>query len=485
MEFDSSAFAERRTHFSQAIGDGFAVIPGGQETVRNHDNTYPFRQDSDFFFLTGFPEPDAVAVINPSHITDRYVLFVRPKDRLRETWDGYRAGVEGAVAKYGADAAFPIDELGKKLREYAVDRSTIFYQLGNARHDNTIMSLLQASGDQRVRSGWTVPSRLENPGHVLHELRLIKTGPEIERLVRACEISSHAHREAMRYAEPGMFEYQVQGALEFVFRQHGSERDGYPSIVGSGPNACILHYRENQRRMEDGDLVLIDAGAEYGYFSADITRTFPVSGTFTAPQRAIYDVVLAAQQAALTDSRPGGTLTGQHHTARRLVSEGLVDLGVIPGDAERAYEMGMDREFFMHGTGHWLGMDVHDAGRYRVDRKSRPLEPGMAFTVEPGVYLDPGRPTVSFRLLAYDEEAERERAYEIGPAAARTELDEARQAAETVDHEVPAEFLGIGVRIEDDVLITEDGHLNMTAAVPTDPDEIETLCAEASVLPRL
>ncbi|MDH3605442.1 MAG: aminopeptidase P N-terminal domain-containing protein [Acidimicrobiia bacterium] len=485
MDFDTASFALRRTQFSEAIGDGFAVVPGGQEKVRNHDNTYPFRQDSDFFFLTGFPEPEAVAVINPTHPTDKYVLFVRPKDRMRETWDGYRAGVEGAVNTYGADAAFPMSDLAKKLREYAVDRTSIFYQLGNARFDDIITSLFQTSGDQRVRSGWTVPSRLENPGHILHELRLVKSAPEAERLVTACEISAHAHREAMRFAQPGMFEYQLQGALEFIFRQHGSERDGYPSIVGSGPNACILHYRENQRRMEDGDLVLIDAGAEFDYFSADITRTFPVSGTFTAPQRAIYEVVLAAHQAALAGSHPGGSLAAQHATARRVVAEGLVELGLIPGDAERAYEMGMDREFFMHGTGHWLGMDVHDAGRYRVDRKPREFEPGMAFTVEPGVYIDHRHPQVTFRLHRFDEEGDRIRAYEIGPAAARAELAAAREKSDSIDHDIPSEFLGIGVRIEDDVLITEDGHRNMTEAVPVLPDEVEALCAEASALPRL
>ncbi|MDH3540936.1 MAG: M24 family metallopeptidase, partial [Acidimicrobiia bacterium] len=273
--------------------------------------------------------------------------------------------------------------------------------------------------------------------------------------------------------------------LEYVFRHLGSPRDGYPSIVGSGPNACILHYTENRRQMEDGDLVLIDAGAEYGQFSADITRTFPVGGTFTPPQRAIYDVVLAAQEAALAECRPGGTLTAQHRAARRAIACGLVDLGVLPRDAEDSYAMGHDREFFMHGTGHWLGLDVHDAGRYRVDGEPIALAPGMAFTVEPGVYVDPKRPVVEFAVLDYDEDALRQATYELGPEEARKQREAVRAAADKLEHEVPAEFLGIGVRIEDDILITEDGYRNLTFGVPTDPAEIEALCAEVSALPRL
>lgn len=485
MEFDLAPFEQRRAEFVGQLADGVAVIPGGRETARNFDVSHPFRQDSDFYFLTGFPEPDAVAVFNPSHPTDKYVLFVRPRDRDREIWDGYRAGVEGAVGDYGADAAYPISELGKKLREYVVDRTTLFYQLGDARFDDRVVALLQTSGDQRVRGGWTVPVKVENPKPILHEMRLFKTPSEADRLRRACEISVEAHAEAMRFAAPGLFEFQVQAAIEFVFRQLGSLRDGYPSIVGSGPNACILHYIENRRQMEDGELLLVDAGAEYGHFSADITRTFPVSGTFTAPQRAVYEVVLAAQRAVIDECAPGSTLDAHHQTARLLITEGLVDLGVVPGPVSDAFEMGFDREFFMHGTGHWLGMDVHDAGRYRIDRKSRALEPGMAFTVEPGVYVDPHRPRVEFAVLEYDEVAQRELAYEVGREEARSQLENRREAAEKRVHDVPAEFLGIGVRIEDDIFITTDGHENLTAGVPTDPEDVEGLCAEAARVPML
>jgi Xaa-Pro aminopeptidase len=293
------------------------------------------------------------------------------------------------------------------------------------------------------------------------------------------------HAEAMRFTRPGLFEYQVQAALEYVFRSRGSPRDGYPAIVGSGPNGCILHYTENSRQIADGDLLLIDAGAEYGQFAADITRTFPVNGTFTAPQRAVYNVVLAAQRAALAECRPGSTLVAQHAAARRTITAGLVDLGLLPRGAEDSYAMGHDREFFMHGTGHWLGLDVHDAGRYRVDRRPRLLEAGMAFTVEPGVYLDPKRPTVEFALLEYDEDAERQLKYELGAEEARRRLQAARAEAESISHTIPPEFLGIGVRIEDDVLITADGYRNLTTALPTDPDTVEALCAEASALPVL
>ena len=485
MPFDALAFELRRKAFAEEIGDAVAIIPGGREAVRNHDVTYPFRQASDFFFLTGFPEPDAVAVINPSHPSERYVLFVRPKDREREIWDGYRVGTTGAVDQYGADASYPIADLEQKLSEYAVDHSKIYYQLGNPHFDDKIVALLENSGDQRTRSGWTVPSSVESPTPILHEMRLFKTAPEVESLIKACEISVKAHKEAMRYVQPGMYEFHAQAVVEFVFRSLGSPRNGYPSVVGSGPNSCILHYVENNRQMENGDLLLIDAGAEFGQFSADITRTFPVNGKFTAPQRAIYDIVLAAETEGVSMSGPGGTLQDLRHATRRTLTRGLVDLGLVPGGFDDAYAMGMDREFFMHGTSHWLGLDVHDAGRYRVDRQARALQEGMAFTVEPGLYVDPKRPMVSFALTEYDEEANRNLAYEVGPSEARKQIEERREAAEHIEHPIPPEFLGIGIRIEDDVLVTDDGFTNLTEGVPRHPDEIEALCAEPSSFPVL
>ena len=289
MSPDLAPFFERRQRFTAAIGDALAVIPGGVESLRNGDVHYEFRQASDFFFLTGFDEPDAVAVINPAHAKERFVLFVRPRDREMEIWNGRRAGTEGAIATYGADAAYTIDQLDAKLREYAVERPVLYYRLGTAAFDGRITRLVAELRAARAR-GFPSPVRIEDPGPLLHDLRLRKTDAELARLRRACAISRDAHAEAMRAARPGMHEYEVQAVLEYVFRVNGSARNAYPSIVASGSNACILHYVENTRRMQDGDLLLIDAGCEYGYMAADITRTFPVNGRFSGPQRAIYEI---------------------------------------------------------------------------------------------------------------------------------------------------------------------------------------------------
>ena len=310
MAVDLAPFLERRRRFAEALGDGLAVIPGAREAARNADTDFEFRQDSDFYFLTGFDEPDAVAVFNPSHAKERFVLFVRPRDREQEIWTGRRAGVEGAIAAYGADAAYTIDELDARLREYAIDRASLVYRLGNPHYDARVTRLVSEMRGIRVR-GFTTPVRIEDPGPILHELRLRRAPEELARQRRACEISRDAHIEAMRFARPGQYEYEVQAALEFVFRKGGSPRNAYPSIVASGPNACILHYNENRRRMEDGDLLLIDAGCEWGYHAADITRTFPVNGRFTAPQRRVYEVVLRAQRAGIAAARPGADCLGR------------------------------------------------------------------------------------------------------------------------------------------------------------------------------
>ena len=483
MSPDLAPFFERRQRFAAAIGDALAIIPGAAEWPRNGDVHFEFRQASDFFFLTGFDEPDAVAVVNPAHAKERYVLFVRPRDREMEIWNGRRAGVEGAIATYGADAAYPIDQLDAKLREYAVDRAAIHYRLGNTAFDGRITRLVAELRAARAR-GFTTPVRIEDPGPLLHELRLRKTPAEITRLRRACEISREAHAEAMRYARPGLHEYEVQAALEFVFRTRGSARNAYPSIVASGANACILHYVENTRRMEDGDLLLIDAGCEYGYMASDITRTFPVSGRFSGPQRAIYEVVLRANQAGIAAARPGVKYEAIHDAARRVLTEGLVDLKLLPRNVADSLAMHHYREFYMHGTGHWLGMDVHDVGDYRMHGASRALEAGMVFTVEPGLYFDPERESVSFSLREYSEEEQWERRYRMGMAAAKKVEEEEKAKAQTITHPVPKEFRGIGIRIEDDILITAGGHENLTAGTPKTIDEVERTCAEASRLPR-
>jgi len=483
MAFDLSPFVDRRRRFAEAIGDSLAIVPGAREALRNADTHFEFRQDSDFFFLTGFDEPDAVAVINPGHAKERFVLFVRPRDREMEVWNGRRAGVEGAVARYGADAAYPVEELDAKLREYAVDRAAIVYRLGNPLHDARITRLIAEMRSARAR-GLVAPTRIDDPGPILHELRLRRSPEELTRQRRACQISRDAHIEAMRYARPGQHEYEVQAALEFVFKKGGSPRNAYPSIVASGPNATILHYSENTRRMEDGDLLLIDAGCEWGYHAADITRTFPVNGRFTPPQRRIYEVVLRAQQAAIDAARPGARYEAMHEAARRALVEGLVDLELLPRGVEDSLAMHHYREFYMHGTGHWLGMDVHDVGDYRVRRQSRVLEPGMVLTVEPGLYFDPERESVTYRLREYSEEEAWERRVRLGAAAAKKIEDEEKARAEAVTHPVPPEYRGIGVRIEDDVLITEGGAEILTAGTPKTIEDVERTCAEPPRLPR-
>ena len=480
---DLETFIDRRRRFAEAIGDGFAIIPAAREVARNSDVHYEFRQDSDFFFLTGFDEPDAVAVFNPSHVKERFVLFVRPRDREMEIWNGRRAGVEGAVATFGADAAYPVDQLDQKLREYALDRDTLFYRLGNPAYDARITRLL---GELRAlqRRGHGAPRRLEDPGPIIHEMRLRRSPAELARHRKACELSRDGHIEAMRYARPGMYEYQVQAAMEFVFRAGGSPRNGYPSIVASGPNACILHYSENDRLMQNGDLLLIDAAAEYGYHSSDITRTFPVNGRFTAPQRAIYEVVLRAQLAAIEAAKPGARYEAIHEAARRVLAEGLVDLKLLPRSIDDSLAMHHYREFYMHGTGHWLGMDVHDVGDYRIAGESRVLEAGMVFTVEPGLYLDPDREEVTFHLREYNELEMWERRDRLGIAAAKKLEDEEKAKAQTVTHRIPEEFRGIGVRIEDDILVTPTGYDVLTAGTPKTIDDVERTCAEPPRLPR-
>jgi Xaa-Pro aminopeptidase len=484
MAFDLAPFLERRRGFADSIGDALAIIPAARETARNADTNYEFRQSSDFYFLTGFDEPDAVAVINPGHAKERFVLFVRPRDREMEIWNGRRAGVEGAIATYGADAAYTVDELDGKLREYALDRQALVYRLGNPQHDARIVRLLAEMRNARTRGGFVTPTRVDDPGPILDELRLRRSPEELVRQRRACQITRDAHIEAMRYARPGQYEYQVQAAIEFVFREGGSPRNAYPSIVASGPNATILHYSENNRLMEDGNLLLIDAGCEWGYHAADITRTFPVNGRFTAAQRRIYEVVLRSQLAAIDAARTGHRYEAMHEAARRVLAEGLVDLGLLPRGVEDSLAMHHYREFYMHGTGHWVGMDVHDVGDYRIRRQSRTLEPGMVVTVEPGLYFDPERTSVTFHLREYSEEETWDRRFRLGMAAAKKIEDEEKARAETVVHPIPAEYRGIGIRIEDDVLITADGSDVLTAGTPKTVDDVERTCAERPRLPR-
>ena len=466
-------FTKRRVQFAAALDGGVAVIPAANEVARNDDVNYEFRQSSDFYFLTGFDEPDAIALFDSDH-EKPYVLFVRPRDPEMEAWNGRRAGVDGAIAEYGADAAHPISDFDKVLRDRLRGRGMLWYALGSPIDSRVLEALKQARG-LRARTGITVPSSITEPSTILDEMRLVKSPEEIVALRSACRISAAGHVEAIRFAAPGRAEHDVQAMMEYMFRSCGAVREGYPSIVASGDNACILHYTENNRLMKDGDLLLIDAAAEIGDLAADITRTFPVNGTFTAPQRSVYNVVLAAQAAVIEACRPGLPFTEMHNIAVQVLAEGMVELGLLPGPVEDAIAYGWYREFYFHGTGHWLGMDVHDSGTYRIDGVGRPLAPGMAFTVEPGIYVAPDKTTLTLSKTPFDIDAERDLAYEVGGVEAKRIIEERKAEAESVTHHVPEQFLGIGVRIEDDLLVTDSGCENLTRNVPVDPDEIEAL----------
>ena len=481
----SDRYAEHRRRLTAEIGpEGLAVIPAAAEVIRNHDVPHQFRQDSAFWYLTGFDEPDAVAVIAPGHEDGDFSLFVRPKDPTQEVWTGIRAGKEGARQRFSADAAYEIDELDSVLGRLMVGREVLWYTAGNDRFDERITSIISQARSHRERFGGVVPSSVRDLSVPLGEMMLFKRDDEAESLRRACHLSADGHVEAMRFTEPGMWEYQVQAALEYYWRLRGSRRNGYGSIVASGANACILHYEENTDQIGEGDLVLIDAAAEIDGYSSDITRTFPAGGKFTGPQRALYEVVLAAERKGVEMSAPGSTMRAIHDETTRILTEGMVDLGLLPLSVEKSLAMHHYVEFYMHSTGHWLGLDVHDRGSYRVDGLPRPLEPGMSYTVEPGLYVAPDKAEIELTLLEYDLDEWSQRRVRLGPTAAAAEEAEEKENAETITHQVPKEFLGMGVRIEDDIYITADGHENMTSSVPTEIDDVEAMCAEESLLPQ-
>ena len=480
----SERYAEARRRLAEKVGpDGLAVIPAAHEVIRNYDVPHPFRQDSAFWYLTGFPEPEAVAVIAPGHPDGDFTLFVRPKDPTAEVWTGIRAGTEGAETEYGADAAYELGDLDDVLERMMIGREVLWYTTGNTDFDDRVAAIVKKARAHRERMGGTVPSTVRDLSVTLGELMLYKTADEAESLRRACHLTAEGHAEAMRFAAPGMYEYQVQAALEYYWRLRGSRRNGYGSIVASGANACILHYEENDSLIGESDLILIDAAAEVDGYSSDITRTFPANGTFSPSQRAIYEVVLEAQKRSVDLSTPGSTIKGIHDETTRILTEGMVSLGLLPRSAEDSLAMHHYTTFFMHGTSHWLGLDVHDRGAYRIDGVSRPLEPGMSFTVEPGLYVGPDKAEIELSLLVYDLEEWNQRRIVMGRAKAAALEAEEREAAGTITHTVPAEFLGIGVRIEDDVLVNADGYENMTSGVPKEIDEVEALCAETSSLP--
>jgi Xaa-Pro aminopeptidase len=428
-----SPFAERRRRLLERI-TGTAIFPSPPITYRNGDVENEFRQDSDLYYLTGFSERDCVLVLAPSHPSLKQVLFVRPRDPDSEIWDGPRAAVEDAALRFGVDAAFSIRDLKDKLPDLLRGSSRLYYRLGRDRRfdDRVLDAIARVRGRGRTPHIW--PSEIVEPAGVLHEMRAIKDACEIEKMRRAAEVTRDAHLAAMSLTRPGMFEFEIEARVREVFRKNGSERPAYLPIVGSGPNATIIHYRANKRQVGEGDLVLLDAGCELDYYASDVTRTFPASGVFSDAQRRIYDIVLDAQLTAIAAVKPGATLEAIHAAAARVIAGGLLGLGLLEGSLEKILEEQAYRPFFMHRTSHWLGMDVHDAGAYFREGKPRPLEPGMVLTVEPGIYI-------------------------------RADNDR-----------VPFEYRGIGVRIEDDILVTEAGSRDLTADIPKQTGDVERAC---------
>lgn len=453
----TTSFASRRERLFSAVGPKTAaVFVATPNAIRNNDVEHDFRQDSDVFYLTGFDEPDTVVVLTPSAsikdpaadpkekdpkpLTPKLTMFVRPKDPEREIWDGFRHGIEGAKKDFGADAAFNIDELSRRLPELLAGHDAVVYRFGNKAFDEKLFAAISLARRTAGRNGAAAPTRLIDPVEHLYEHRLRKSPEELAAMRRACAITAEGHTRAMALAKHGRHEYELEAVLLETFRKHGSERAAYGSIVGSGPNATVLHYRRNDRRMNDGELVLIDAGCEYEYYASDVTRTFPVSGKFTQTQREVYELVLEAQLAAIALVKPGVTQGDLHAKACEVLTRGLVRLSILEGDVDELIKSEAYKPYYMHKTGHWLGMDVHDVGAYFVQTPDgkmtqRPLEPGMVITIEPGLYFGIGA------------------------------------------EKAPERFRGIGVRIEDDILVTDTGYENLTAAIPKTADEVERACA--------
>ncbi len=432
------SYAARRRQLMRLAGeDAIVIVPAAPERIRSRDTHYPYRQDSDLWYLTGFPEPEAVLALIPGRSHGESLLFCRERDPEREAWDGPRAGQEGAVEDFGLDDAYPIDDLDEILPGLLEGRTRVYYHFGrDTEFDLKLIGWLNRVRAQ-VRQGAQPPHEFLELGHLLDEMRLFKSREELKLMRRAADISVRAHEAAMRAARPGIREYELQAEIERVFRAADAE-PAYGSIVGAGANACVLHYRANRATARAGELVLVDAGAEYRGYAADITRTFPVGGRFTAAQRALHDLVCAAQAAAIAKARPGNAYESMHEAAVETLTDGLLSLGLLKGSLRRNIETAAYKRFYRHKTGHWLGLDVHDAGEYRIDGESRLLEPGMAFTVEPGLYV---------------------------PADAQ---------------DVAARWRGIGIRIEDDVVITSDGCELLTGALARDADEVEALMAGAA-----
>lgn len=429
-------FKRRRRQLMRMMGTGsIAILPTAPVAVRNRDVHYPFRPDSDFHYLTGFPEPDAVAVLIPGRAQGEYVLFCRERDAKREQWDGARVGQDGAIAAYGADDSFPITDLDEILPRMLEQCERVFYAMGCNPELDRKLSEWVSTMRRQSRSGLHGPLEFLALDHFLHDMRLYKSRAEVTIMRRAARISAAAHTRLMQECRPGLAEYELEAAFEHACAVQGARQQAYPAIVGGGNNACVLHYVENRDPLRDGELVLVDAGCELECYASDITRTYPVNGRFSAAQRELYELVLEAQLAAIDKVRPGNHWNDPHDAAVRVLTRGLVKLGLLKGRLSQLIKDEAYARFYMHRTGHWLGMDVHDVGDYKVDGHWRELEPGMVLTVEPGLYIGQGM------------------------------------------RGVPKRWRGIGIRIEDDVLVTKDGPEVLSADVPKTVAEIEALMA--------
>lgn len=430
-------FAQRRARLLEQMGDdAIAIIATRAEMYRNRDADYKFRADSSFYYLTGFAEPEAVAVLQTGS-DQPYTLFCRERNREMEIWNGLRAGTEGAVSQFAADQAFTIEQLDEQIISLLSGKKRLYVRLGqDAAFDLRVTGWLKKIAANQ-RQGGQGPVEIIQLDSLLDEMRLFKDTHEIDLMRRAAQISAQAHVRAMQQVKPGMMEYQLEAELLYIFAQNGCQT-AYNSIVGGGANGCILHYVENNQPLKDGDLVLIDAGAELDHYAADITRTFPVNGKFSPEQKALYELVLKAQLAAIEATKPGNHYRLPHETAVRILTEGLVELGLLQGNVDELISSEAYRQFYMHGTGHWLGMDVHDVGSYKLNNEWRPYQPGMVVTVEPGLYISPD------------------------------------------DETVDARWRGIGIRIEDDVLVTESDNEVLTCDVPKTVEEIEALMQKSA-----
>ena len=434
MPLPLDEYARRRRQLLRLMGrEAIAVLPAAPTRVRNNDVEYNYRQDSDFHYLTGFDEPEAVAVLAPGREQGEYILFVRERNPEREIWDGKRAGPDGAVKDHGADEAYPIGKLDEILPGLLARRERVYHTMGVYHDfDQRVVGWVNTLRSQ-ARAGRHPPQEFAALDHVLHDMRLFKSNREVALMRRSAQIAARAHVRAMQFCRPGATEYQVMAELLHEFHRHNADISYHP-IVGGGPASCVLHYRDNNATLEDGDLLLVDAGCELEFYASDITRTYPVNGRYSPEQRAVYDVVLAAQKAAFAEIYPGNHWNAPHDAAVRAITQGLVKIGLLKGRLPQLIRDGEYRQYFMHRTGHWLGMDVHDVGDYKVDDEWRVFEPGMALTVEPGLYIAAGS-------------------------------------------RAPKRFWNTGVRIEDDVVVTARGHEVLTGDVPRDADEIEKLMA--------